>query len=105
MKRKHALLALALPALAALTLLFWSFGLPLLACMSEHSTSLKEYWGFVVFAHVCIFMSLAIIEDHRRSCQSAEPYVADAPRFTGMVGISGRNIELDNHYGCDMVLL
>jgi hypothetical protein len=56
MKRKHAILILVFPALAALALLFWSLGLPLIACLSEHSTSLKEYWGFIVFAHVCIFM-------------------------------------------------
>ncbi len=56
MKRKYAILILILPTLAALSLLFWSLGLPLIACLCEHSTSLKKYWEFIVFAHVCIFM-------------------------------------------------
>jgi len=56
MKRKHAILILILPVLGALALLFWSLGLPLVACLSEHSTSPKKYWEFIVFAHVCIFM-------------------------------------------------
>jgi hypothetical protein len=56
MKRKYAILILVLPILAAVALLFWSLGLPLIACLSGHSTSLISYLHYFGFAHVCIFM-------------------------------------------------
>jgi len=56
MKRKYAILTLVLPTLVALAILFWSLVIPLIACLSEHSTSVKEYFGYVAFAHVTIFL-------------------------------------------------
>jgi len=56
MQRKYAILALALPTIGAFAILSWALVLPLVACLSEHSTNLKEYLGMVTFAHVTIFL-------------------------------------------------
>lgn len=54
MKKRYSACILTLPTLATLAILFVSLGTPLLACLSEHSTSIGEYLGFVAFPLVTV---------------------------------------------------
>jgi len=56
MKRNKAILALAVPTVGAVALLFWSLGFALIECFYNGSCSLGEFFKAVGFIHLTVFL-------------------------------------------------
>lgn len=56
MKRKSAILALAIPTIGTLALLFFSIGFALLECFYNGTCSFKEFLQAVGFIHFTVFL-------------------------------------------------
>ena len=54
MKKRYSIGILALPMIATLFILYVTLGVPLLSCLSEHSTNIGEYFEAIAFLHVTV---------------------------------------------------